>query len=137
MDGKRALRLGAEVRPRALLATALALGLGLAGCAAPVGTGAFRQVERVETGLVRGQSTRMDVRRVLGPPNGRGHSLLPPDLRPRDVWFYFDTRAEDIRFEGGGNARMRLRQQILIVFFEQDLFDGFMWYSTVSSPEIR
>jgi hypothetical protein len=116
------------------LATAL---VGATGCATTVATGPFPAVQRIETELKRGASTKLDVRRVLGPPNGTGSAILPTDPRPREVWFYFDSQAKKLKLSGAGGAEIQLRQQILLVFFERGVFDGFMWYSSESRPEVR
>ena len=104
----------------------------VAGCATKVTTGAFTQVGRLEGELQRGISTKMDVRRLLGAPKGTGGSALPPDSRPREVWFYQDIEVTDIRSEGKGILRMNQRQQVLLVFFEKEVFDGFMWFSNAA-----
>jgi hypothetical protein len=95
-------------------------------------TGAFTEVGRLETDLRRGISTKADVERVLGPAKGAGGAILPSSPDPRDVWFYQDIEVTDITLEGGSPVqvvRVKMRQQILLVFFDKGLFDGFMWYS--------
>jgi len=102
------------------------------GCASvpDVTTGAFTQVDRIDTALKRGVSTKMDVQKVLGAPNGFGSSVMPGDPETREIWFYDDVELTDYHSEGGGVFRMNVRQQILLVFFKKEAFDGFMWYST-------
>ena len=95
-------------------------------------TAVWTQVGRLEGELQRGISTKMDVRRLLGAPKGTGGSALPPDSRPREVWFYQDIEVTDIRSEGKGILRMNQRQQVLLVFFEKEVFDGFMWFSNAA-----
>lgn len=107
----------------------LLLGGLVAGCAPTVTTGAFTQVGRIETELKRGLSTKMDVRRVLGAPKGTGGMLFSDDPRPREVWFYSDIAATGVTSEGGGVFRVKVREQVLIVFFVTEVLDGFMWYS--------
>lgn len=112
-----------------LVATLLA-----GGCATQATTGAFTKVRRIDSDLQRGVSSKMDVQRVLGAPKGLGHAVLPLDPRPREVWFYDDIAVKDARGEPGV-IRIQVKQQILLVFFEKGVFDGFMWYSTEDTVE--
>jgi len=114
---------------RSRLVSILALSALVAGCTTKVTTGAFTQVGRLETDLRRGVSTKMDVRRVLGAPKGFGGSALPTDPKPREVWFYDDIELTDLKSDVSGVYRVSMRQQILLVFFDKEVFDGFMWVS--------
>ncbi len=108
----------------------LSFSLFLSGCTgATVTTGAFRQVDRLESELRRGVSTKMEVQRMLGVPIGLGSSILPTDPRPREVWYYGGTEVIGTQFEFDGTIRANQRQQILLVFFDQGVFDGYMWFS--------
>lgn len=113
----------------ALLGVALVAGCGTVKAT----TGPFTQVGRLETELRRGASTKMDVMRVLGTPNGFGSAVLPTDPRPREVWYYDDIEVTDTNVERGGVIRANVRQQILLVFFEREVFDGFMWFSNAGA----
>jgi hypothetical protein len=82
-------------------------------------------------------STKADVQRVLGIPNGRGESnwMRPPGTQasvdvkgPWEIWFYDDIASTDMRSDRDV-ITMQLRQQILLVFFKGDIFDGFFWTS--------
>jgi hypothetical protein len=94
-------------------------------------TGAFTEVNRLESNLKRGVSTKSDVQHVLGAPSGSGSSIFPTDPMPREVWFYQDVELMDAKAEGKEIIRFNMRQQILLVFFKEEIFDGFMWYSNV------
>ncbi len=109
----------------------------VAGCLAPgcaagpeVTTGPFTEVDRLGSELERGVSTKMNVQKVLGTPKGYGGSLMPGETEPREVWYYDDIELTDFHSQGGGLYTMDVRQQILLVFFKKEAFDGFMWYST-------
>lgn len=111
----------------AMLAVASAM-----GCTTPTQKytgGPFTQVSRIESELQRGVSTKRDVQRVLGSPKGTGHTVLPTDPTPRDAWFYSDIELTDTTGEKGGIIHVDVRQQILLLFFKQDIFDGFLWFS--------
>ena len=111
----------------------LFLAAPMVGCTplSKVTTGAFTQVSRLESELQRGVSGKMDVQRVLGTPKGFGHTVLPINQKPHEVWYYDDIEMTDITGEGIGGFRAQVRQQILLVFFEQEkgVFNGFMWFS--------
>jgi hypothetical protein len=99
-----------------------------------VTSGPFRQLSLLETDLRRGVSTKMDVQKVLGIPNGFGGAFLPTDpirgnFQTFEVWFYDDIEITGAQSEGGGIIRANLRQQILQVFFKESFFDGFFWSS--------
>jgi hypothetical protein len=74
-------------------------------------------------------STKGDVRQLLGAPTGSGNAIFPTDPTAREVWFYQDIELMDVKLEEVN--RVNLRQQILLVFFNKEVFDGFMWYSNV------
>jgi len=99
----------------------------LIGCAAQkVTTGAFTNISGVDSQLKRGVSTKMEVQRLLGAPNGFGNAILPTNSTPREVWYYEDIEATDYK-NVEGIITMNMRQQILLIFFERGVFDGYMW----------
>jgi hypothetical protein len=70
---------------------------------------------------------------VLGEPTGYGAVLLPSVQRhPVELWFYQDIELTDIK-AASGQLELKVRQQILVVFVRDTLFDGFMWFSNVDS----
>jgi hypothetical protein len=94
---------------------------------------AFRDTERIESGLKKGVSTTEDVRRLLGEPTGYGAVLLPSvQQHPAQMWFYQDIELTDIK-AASGQLELKVRQQILVVFVRDTLFDGFMWFSNADS----
>ena len=92
---------------------------------------AFSDVRQL-TSLERGVATRRDVQRLLGAPDGSGHALLPGDDTPLDLWYYEDLSITDVKQVAGG-FRGRVRQQILLVSFRGDAFEGYMWWSNQGS----
>ncbi len=110
----------------------------LIGCAPKrVTTGAFTQVTRIEDGFKRGVTTKEDVRRLLGPPDGGGSAIFPPDRRQREIWFYQDVEVVNFTNPKPGLMKMDVRQQILLVFFEEGVFDGYMWYSNAARAKAK
>jgi hypothetical protein len=103
------------------------------GCAPKrVTSGVFTQLTRIEEEFKRGVSTKGDVRRVLGAPSGSGSAILPPDRRQREVWYYEDIEVLNITPSTNDATRANVRQQILLVFFDEGVFDGFMWFSNAA-----
>ena len=104
--------------------------------------GAFTAVDRIEEELQRGVSTKADVERLLGKPNGRGAAgLLGIEVfvRPRklrEIWLYEDHEGNVIDSKGGV-MRLHLRMQYLQVYFVGDRFDGFMWFSNAGTQKLE
>ena len=121
---------------RLVMLSAFMAGLGT-GCVQDFRSGAFTAVDQLESALKRGQSTKADVQRLLGSPNGSGSALFPTQAQPREVWFYQDVEVIDAKPQGVGVMRLVDRQQILLVFFDKEVFDGFMWYSTDAVPAAK
>lgn len=99
-------------------------------------TGAFVNVNRLDTDLQRGVSTKMDVRQMLGAPNGMGGASLPTDPKQREVWYYASIEMKDMKREEGV-FKVNMRQQVLLVFFEKGVYDGYMWFTNTGKAEAR
>ena len=113
------------------------MALLVAGCAAQTGkTHAFSRIDRIESDLQRGITTKGDVLLLLGEPDGAGalggfDALRGPDgarKGPIIAWYYESTNASLL----GG---LEFQQDILLVFFEGDVVDGFYWFSNNSKGE--
>ncbi len=65
-----------------------------------------------------------DVERLLGKPDGTGAMLLPSATAPETVWIY-----ELMELETDSTRGPRFFQEVLLVFFREDRFDGFLWFS--------
>ena len=126
---------------RLLLAGALAFAVAPA-FAQTIGTGAFPKVGGIETQLKRGVSKKADVQRVLGIPNGSGGALLPgfgdrsEQVDAYQIWYYEDIEATDITSEENV-MKMKMRQQILAVFFKGEVFHGYFWATNASDLETK
>ena len=107
-----------------------------------IGTGAFADTSVIEQQLKRGVSTKADAQRLLGVPNGMGHGDMEPFSNvvaalgqgPREIWYYEDLEVTDMKSEAGV-IKMNLRQQILLVFFKGEFFDGYLWTSNKLKPQ--
>jgi hypothetical protein len=114
------------------------VGVGLAaGCAAQtVKSHALSQTDKLETELVRGVSTRADVLSLLGEPDGSGefggwHGVRGPEHAkkgPAEAWYY---EASGATIGAGVTERI----QVLLVFFFEDSYDGFYWFTAEESGD--
>jgi len=80
--------------------------------------------QALTTTLVRGVSTAADVRAALGEPTGRGAALLPTADGGRTVWFYERMQVNILV------KPYDIKQEVLMVFFDKDVFDGYLWFSS-------
>lgn len=126
----------------ALAAGVLALACPVSQAQTTLGTGAFVNAPAIEKQLRRGESKKADVQRILGVPNGTGGADMLPYAAvqaaslgdgPREIWFYDDIEVTDMASKQGVMT-MKVRQQILLVFFRGELFDGFLWTTNVVRP---
>lgn len=75
----------------------------------------------LEQALRVGESTREDVKRVMGEPFGQGQSMLPTDSKPKDLWTYYYEE-----------STMKETHRIFLwVFFDGDHYDGYLWFSSL------
>lgn len=121
----------------------------LAACAAEnadraLTMGAFTAVDRIEEELQRGVSTKADVERILGKPNGSGAAFLAgvefvltgAGEKHDTIWVYENHEANVIDSKGGV-LRLHLRMQYLTIYFRGDRFDGFFWFSNAGTEKVK
>ncbi len=106
-----------------LVISVLTAGLLAAGCGnIKVRAGNLPNVTALEGRLVMLQSTKADVRLMLGPPFGEGASQMPTQTKAHTLWSYYyeeGTLSDD-------------RRMFLFVYFNPDgLYDGYMWFSSL------
>lgn len=104
--------------------------LFLPGCVVHVHTvksQAFSKLDQLETELKRGVSTKADVITLLGEPDGSGGAQFPTASYDNDVWYYEASRA----------SLSNMDQNILLVYFREEVFDGFMWFSNNADVDLR
>lgn len=88
-------------------------------------------INLLETSLQLGKSRRADVLAALGEPMGRGAAMLPIDPKPNaeTMWSY---HYEEIQAENPfRHTPSESRGIFLLVFFDGDIYDGYMWYSSL------
>ena len=102
-----------------------------------VTSGPFRAAPSIPLQLKRGVSTREDVRRLLGTPNGTGGMISASfGNANQEIWYY-----ENIEMTGSQAAKdavqLKMRQQIMLVFFKGEKFDGYLWTTNAGTAEVR
>lgn len=108
--------------------------------ASAIGTGAFPKAALIETQLQRGVSTKADVQRVLGVPNGSGGALLPgfgarsEQVDAYQLWYFEDIEVTEMKTQDNV-LDMKMRQQILAVFFKDEVFHGYFWTSNAGAAQ--
>ncbi|MDJ0909191.1 MAG: hypothetical protein QNI99_08345 [Woeseiaceae bacterium] len=101
----------------------------------PESLGYFPPVSELETGLTRGHSSEEDILAMLGAPTGTGSAILPPDHRMQSVMYYEDVQIDDMISTGASEFYVQMQQRILLVFLEDNTFNGFMWYANAGVAE--
>ena len=96
----------------------------LTGCTTTRRYGSPPRTDRLEV-LRPAVSSPADVRLALGEPRGHGMARLAPDFTPRPIWSYEYTETEG----------KRIGLKILLVFFEEDRYDGYLWFSAAALLE--
>ncbi len=91
-----------------------------AGCAAPptITIGYRAPLQNLDR-LISEKSTAADVRAALGEPRGHGAARFTKDQPLRKVWYY-----EFMQMKG-----LQGRGTFLLVFFRDDRYDGYLWFS--------
>jgi hypothetical protein len=97
---------------------ALALLVIFVGCASTLKIGSPPRTDQLNT-LKLGDSTKPDVLLTLGQPQGDGVVRFA-DGPTRTIWFYD-------YMETAGKV---MGLKILLVFFDQDKYDGHLWFSS-------
>lgn len=95
------------------------------GCNIHVTAGSKPNLSILNNTLKQGVSTQQDVQKHLGEPSGKGLEMLPFMNKPRLTWTYYYE-------EGDMQDDRRL---FLFVFFAEQKFDGYMWFSSL--PEFK
>jgi hypothetical protein len=97
------------------------LTLVLSGCiSVRIKMGEQADIAALSKSLTIGESTRLDVVRVIGEPSGTGRSKLPFQPSPVDMWQYYYG-------EGTINDA---RQLMLFVYFDENIYQGYLWWSS-------
>ncbi len=119
---------GTRARSKLLsVAVAALLSLSLSACGSfKFRTGsrpALHELDQLTVGL----STADDVESLLGPPFGKGRARLPFQDGPTDLWSYYyeeGTLEDD-------------RRTFLLVYLDEEVLDGYMWFGSLPGAEGR
>lgn len=98
-------------------------------------TGSIPDIHLIDTVLHAGVSTKEDVQALLGKPNGYGGAVLPTGHIPHDIWFY--NLIEGSVQRSGGAGRMNIQMEVLLIFFEKEVYDGHMWFKDFTTGWFR
>lgn len=90
--------------------------------------GSFLNISSIETELKKGVSTKKDVQRILGSPQGFGGAVFPHNTEAHEVWFYENIKFDIIKSQQF-QITMDMNQKVLLVFFSKQFFDGFLWFT--------
>ncbi len=91
----------------------------VAGCAAPPITIGYRAPLQNLDRLISEKSSAADVRAALGEPRGYGAARFTRDQPLRRVWLYEFTQVKGLQ----------VGVYMLLVFFRDDRYDGYLWFS--------
>jgi hypothetical protein len=108
-----------------LLATFALLAVTTA-CSINVKSGALPPTEQLQN-LTLGVSSAPDVIRILGVPKGRGMGQLSLGMKPRSIWSY----------EYAERQGRQIYLKMLLVFFEEDRYDGHLWFAGSSVYNVK
>ena len=111
---------------RGRLVVFLALILILNGCSVSMKFGRMPDTNSL-TSLKQQVSTKGDVLNTLGPPRGYGSMRPYPYAGYYDIWFYEFSEGK------GGIRSIESKVKMLLVFFDKDKFDGYMWFSALEN----
>ncbi len=84
-------------------------------------SGSLPQTERFAE-LRAGVSTKEDVRSTLGDPQGNGAARFTSALEIREIWLYHYAIHADVA--------------TLLVFFNENRYDGYLWISTQEAAKL-
>ena len=105
-----------------LLLLLVLLSLLLSGCSNfQVRAGSMPDLKALEENLVVGKSTIGDVLSTLGEPYGVGQEMIPLTPERRELFSYY--------YEEGSSSDDR--RIFLFVFLKDDVYDGYMWFSSL------
>ncbi len=120
-------------RPWAV-ALACLLSLLAAGCGDSYYVGTRPVTAALETTLRPGTSTPAEVIAALGKPSGRGGVMLPVlHKRARESWTYYFEKGH-VRAKQGGGLDVDSRRIFLFVYFDDGVYDGYLWFSSLPQP---
>jgi hypothetical protein len=94
--------------------------LTICGCGTTLRVGRLPDTARLDQ-LSINVATKVDVMQLLGKPKNGGRVMFPHEPRPKDLWCYYyeeSTLSDSQRI-------------FLFVFFDQERYAGYMWFSSL------
>jgi hypothetical protein len=96
--------------------------------------GSILNLAVIETELKKGVSTKVDVQRVLGSPQGLGGAVFPVTAEQHEVWYYQNIQIDNI-VSKQSFVTMDMHQKVLLVFFSKGVFEGFLGFTGTINGE--
>jgi hypothetical protein len=87
--------------------------------------GSMPDTAKLSSTLCQNISTKDDVLKTLGPPRGYGKSLMISVNEPHVIWFYEYMEAAD----------KEIKLNMLMVFFNKEIYAGHLWFSSFEKIE--
>ena len=107
---------------KGLFLTVVIFTAALQGCSTKITYGTIPNTEALGS-LSVGISRAPEVEQVLGKPRGKGSAFFESVGEPREIWSYEYTESE------GSQIRLKM----LLVFMNGQIFDGYLWFSSVDA----
>lgn len=79
----------------------------------------------LEHKLTIGESTQEDVRSVMGEPDGMGRYTSPVTYENGTLWTYYYEEA----------TMQEAKRIFVYVYFKEDKYTGYMWFSSLNDDE--
>jgi len=134
--------LAAQFRHCLALASACTIAVAvIASCSVTssqtVTTGPFNDLAGLDAALKRGVTTKAEVRRIFGAPNGSGAArFLSFGGDEGEIWYYEDIEATGTK-SVDGVLKFQMRQQMLVVMFKAERVDGYLWTSNRDIVDVK
>jgi hypothetical protein len=93
----------------------------MSGCGTVSSFGRRGDSAALESSLKMRASTKADVPALLGEPRNAGGAMLPGHDTPRELWCY----------DYEESTTVEAHRLLLFVFFDGDLYDRYMWFSSL------
>jgi hypothetical protein len=102
----------------------------IVGCSVPKKPASLPDPVRLESELVIGVATESEVIELMGQPNGRGATLLPPEHNLQTILYYDYIEIGEIHSTGFRDLEANVHQRVIGIMLRDGIYDGFMWFST-------
>lgn len=95
----------------------------LIGCVR-IKCGRMPDIDALASALQPQVSTKEDVLKLLGPPRGYGMGRRSKISGPGVIWYYESIESTSTMWLSGSTQNLKM----LLVFFDREKYDGYMWF---------